>query len=302
MSKHLTVLDERHVWWQPMIAVATARGYDCKRILRGREAAGRTGLGFIRPHAVPEILEQNHADYEFMADTLTMIQDRAQVELYEDKSAQFWRFQQWMPPTWRFGDKDAALRFVQTYSGWLVSKADVGASSVNVRILKTRREQIDHVLALFGRGLPVNHCAGGPGGRNVTSTQRGYVLFQEFIPHEITYRVNAIGRGRAIFERYNATGTLTAQTGNVHGVTELDDTLTGLLAFADGVFAGIESKWCALDILKHGDRWVLIETSLAWPWPSPGDCMQAQFFGPTTHRWAQMWDLMLDEYEAGVWS
>lgn len=301
MDKRLTVLDERNVWWQPMLAAAYLRGYATARITRGSLAIG-PGLGFIRPHAVPDILEQNHADYEFMAGNLTMVQDRAQVEVYEDKSAQFWRWGKWMPPTWRFEQRDQALEFIRNYGAPLVSKADVGASSYNVRVLHTQAEQLQHVQQLFGRGVPVNHCAGGPGGRNHTSVQRGYALLQEYIPHAITYRVNRVGRCHAVFERFNAPGTLTAQTGNVDGITELDDRRTSLLQFANEVFDAIGTKWCALDVLDTVAGWRMIETSLAWPWPSPGNCMEAKFFGPTERRWAGMWDLMLDEYEAGVWS
>lgn len=303
MNKCLTVLDERHVWWQPMMEVAARRGYDCRRIARGREAVDRTGLGFIRPHAVPEILEQNLTDYTEMAETLAMVQDLAQVEVYEDKSAQFWRWGKWMPPTWRFERRDEALLFLESAPDTLVSKADVGASSYNVRVLQGRGAQVQHVRECFGRGVPVNHCAGGPGGRNVTSMQRGYVLLQQFIPHEITWRVNRIGHlNYAIFKRYNKPGTLTAQTGNVEGVTELDEEIESLLVFACAVLEDVKSKWVALDILRDGGEWRLLETSLAWPWPSPGNCMEARFFGPTEYRWAQMWDLMLDEYEAGTWN
>ena len=299
MVKQLTVLDERNVWWQPMIEAATRRGYDAVRIKRGYEAEGRQGLGFIRPHADPRVLEMNLVDYTQMSH-LTMVQDLSQMEVYEDKSAQFWRWGKFMPPTWRFESKAEALEFVRTYNGVLVSKADVGASSYNVRVLHTQADQLQHVQQLFSKGLPVNHCAGGPGGRNVTSMQRGYVLFQQYVSHDITWRVNRIGRCYAIFKRYNAPGTLTAQTGNVDGMTELDDTLSGLLGVASTICDAIKSRWCALDILQTPDGWRMIETSLAWPWPSPGNCMAASFFGPTSHKWAGMWELMLDEYEAGA--
>lgn len=301
MDKKLTVLDERHIWHGPMIEAAHKRGYEAMRITRGCEAAGRSGLGFLRPHADPKTLERNHGDYLDMAAHLTMVQDFDQVEVYEDKSAQFWRWGRFMPPTWRFEQRDQAMEFIRTYNGPLVSKADVGASSYNVRVLHTQAEQLNHVQQLFGRGIAVNHCAGGPGGRNVTSVQRGYALLQEFIPHEITYRVNRIGRAMAVFKRYNAPGTLTAQTGNVDGITGLDAELESLLAYADTIFTELRTRWCALDVLKAPDGWKMIETSLAWPWPSPGNCMEARFFGPTTRTWAEMWDLMLDEYEAGVW-
>ena len=303
MEKRLTVLDERNIWHGPMIAAARARGYEAQRIERGYECDPE-GLGFIRPHAVPRILEQNVLDFVTMRERVTMVQDLAQMEVYEDKSAQFWRWREFMPLTWRFENKNEACDFINSYKGPLVSKADVGASSYNVRVLHTTGGQLNHAQAIFSRGVPVNHCAGGPGGRKVTSIQRGYILLQEWIPHEITWRVNVIGRGcHAIFKRYNAPGTETCQTGNVEGVVELDEAALGAAAKALQIADAVGSKWIAIDLLrKPNGRFYMLETSLAWPWPSPGNCMEAQFFGPTTRKWAGIWDLMLDEYEAGAWS
>jgi hypothetical protein len=305
VAPQFTILDERGNWHGPAIETAVRRGYDAKRITRGGQARGRSGLGFIRPHAIPAILDRNHLDWVQMAEHLTMVQDYAQVEVYDDKSAQFFRWAKWMPQTWRFEKLDNALQFARHFpieGRWIVSKADVGASSKNVRILRTRRELIEHCRQIFGRGIEVDHCAGGRAGEQAKSRQRGYVLLQEYVQHDITWRVNIIGRGRAIFKRYNAPGTHVAQTGNVDGVTALDETTTSLLDFADEVFEAIGTRWCALDILRYGGSWKLLETSLGWPWPSPGNCMEAQFFGPTTRKWAELWDLMFDEYEAGTWT
>jgi hypothetical protein len=301
----LYVLDERRIWYGPLIQAAIARGYDARRIRRGSEAPG-PGFGFIRVHADPEVLKQNYDDDAAMRACLTMVQDRAQVEVYERKSEQFWRWGRFMPRTWRIEDREAALELLRNDHLYetpkvLVSKADVGASSMNVRVLKTRAEQVSHIKHLFGRGVLVNHGAGGPGGRNVTSMQRGYVLLQEFIPHTVTWRVNVIGRRFAIFKRFCYPDRPVAQTGNVEPVMKLDAETESLLEYAGMVAAEIGTRWCALDILKAGDRWQLLETSLAWPWPSPGECMKAPFFGETTRTWEAMWELLLDEIEAGVW-
>jgi hypothetical protein len=296
--KRLTVLDERNIWYGPMIEAAQRRGYEAQRIRRGTGATPG-GLGFLRPHAVPAVLKQNLDDYLTMAERMAMVQDLAQVEVYEDKSAQFWRWSQYMPATWRFDERERAFEFVRNYHGALVSKADVGASSYNVRILHTQAEQLNHVQQLFGRGVHVDHCAGGPGGAKVTSLQRGYALLQEYIPHSTTVRINTVGRCYATFLRYNAPGTQTAQTGNVDGLTEPHPAGPVAMAIAEA----IGTKWCAFDFLQAADgEYKLLETSLAWPWPSPGNCMEARFFGPTEHRWANIWDLMLDEYEAETWT
>lgn len=289
------VLDERHIWFQPLIQSAKARGYDARRIFRGEEVDA-DGVGFIRCHAEPKALKRNQRDYDLMAARLTMVQDRPMVETYESKSEQFRRWSEWMPPTWRFTDRDEALQFCERDAPYpLVSKADVGASSVNVRILKNKHEAIAHVASLFAAGVPVHHCAG-----NARSVQKGYALLQKFIPHTVTWRVNAVGTKRAAFMRYCYRDRPVAQTGNVEPVMTVTPQVESLLAYADQVFEAIGTKWCAIDVLQDEDQWRFLESSLAWPWPSPGACNSAPFFG-TKRRWAQMFEMMLDELEAGTW-
>lgn len=289
------VLDERHVWFQSIIKSAKSRGYDAKRIFRGEEV-NSGGLGFIRCHADPIALMRNQRDYDLMHARLTMIQDEAQVRLYENKSAQFARWAKWMPPTWRFTDCDEALRFCELSASYpLVSKADVGASSVNVRILRDKHQAIAHVASLFGAGIEVHHCAG-----KARSVQKGYALLQKFIPHMVTWRVNAVGSKRAAFRRYCYPDQPVAQTGNVEPVMTVTPQVESLLEFSNRFLAEADTKWCAIDVLQDGDEWRLLETSLAWPWPSPGKCNEAPFFG-TQRRWAEMFELMFDEIEAGTW-
>lgn len=289
------VLDTRDVWHAAIIRSAKARGYSAKRIFRGEEVDS-DGVGFIRCHADPVELKKNQRDYDLMASHLTMIQDETQVRVYENKSAQFERWSEWMPPTWRFTDCDAALQFVESSAPYpLVSKADVGASSVNVRILRDRNQAIAHVASLFGAGIEVKHCAG-----NARSLQKGYALLQKFIPHTVTWRVNAVGTRRAAFRRYCYPDRPVAQTGNVEPVTIMTPQVESLLDYSNKFLEAAGTKWCAIDVLRDGDQWRLIETSLAWPWPSPGRCNDAPFFG-TKRRWIEKFDLMLDELEAGTW-
>ena len=305
MNKRFVILDERGNWHGPSREAAHKRGYETHRIERGHEAP-LGGLGFIRPHAIPAILERNHLDYMEMAERLTMVQDFDQVEVYDDKSAQFMRWAKWMPRTWRFERQEHAMAFARTWpvNDWIVSKADVGASSKNVRILKSRKDLIDHIRLAFGRGIEVDHCAGGRGNEQAKSKQRNYVLLQQHIPHDHTWRVNAIGRGRAMFKRFNGPEGK-AQTGNVEPVKDYDGAaVQAVLTLANEIFATIGTKWCALDILHDVNTGALylLETSLGWPWPSPGDCDNAPFVGVEAfYRWRDMWELMLDEYEAGVW-
>lgn len=283
---HISILDERKVWWAPIIEAAAKRGIKGRRIFHGEECG--EGLGFIRPHADPKRLKQNHRDYEVMASRCDVYQDRAQVELYEDKSGQAALWGDWMPDTWRFNSKEPALALLDDVDYPLVSKADVGASSKNIRILENRDEAIRHVQQLFSQGVPVDHCAGG-----ARSIQKGYALLQRFVPHEFTWRVNAIGNGRALFKRYCYPDKPVAMTGNTDPVMEMDEEVESVLEYADRFFAAAGTRWCAIDVLRDGDQWVLLETSLAWPWPGVGKA--APIFR-TRFAWPEMFDCMFDEW------
>jgi hypothetical protein len=292
------ILDARDAWHAAAIKAAASRGYRGVRISRGNQVVAG-GVGFVRPHAEPEALERNRADYAYMAKRLTMIQDATQIAVYENKSQQWARWAQWMPETWRFTNQDEALAFLDTAPYPLVSKSDVGASSVNVRILGDRPAAQAHVVQVFTSGIEVDHCAGPAKVRSV-SVQRDYVLLQRFIPHTVTWRVNAIGRRRAAFCRYCHPDRPVAQTGNVEPIMRITRGVERMLEFANRFFAAAETKWCAIDLLRDGDEWRLLETSLAWPWPSPGRCNEAPIFG-SRRKWLQMFDVMFDEVEAGVW-
>jgi hypothetical protein len=292
-------LDERDVWHAAALTAARNHGFEGKRILRGGEVDG-AGLGFIRPHADPVVLVANQQDYDLMASQLTMIQDLDQVRLYENKSGQFAKWEKWMPPTWRFTDSESALAFVKAADYPIVSKADVGASSLNVRILKNELEGVSHVQQLFGAGICIDHCSAGAG-KSVRSVQKGYALFQFFMPHTVTWRVNAIGGARAVFKRYCYKDRPVAQTGNVEPVMQMTPQVESLLEFCNGFFAEAGTKWCAIDVLEGHGLWRMLETSLAWPWPSPGKCNQAPIFG-TKRTWIDLFEVMFDEYEAGAWA
>lgn len=294
--KRFYVLDEREVWWDAAIKAAESHGYTGQRIWRGAEVDGE-GVGFLRPHADWRVLPTNRIDYTRMAQHLTMVQDRAQVDVYENKSEQWRRWSEWMPDTWRFTDFAEAMDFVARADYPLVSKADVGASSVNVRILHDKGQAQAHVRHLFGDGLRVQHGASCP-----STMQRGYALLQRCIPHTITYRVNAIGNARAVFYRYCYPDRMVAQTGNVEPAFEMTEELESLLEYADRFFKHADTQWCALDVLKDGEQWRLLETSLAWPWPSPGRCNEGTMFRTTGRTWIEMFEVLFDEIERGAWS
>lgn len=295
MKRRLFIRDGYSRWGRSLAETARRRGWEARIVAREADLEPG-GFGFIRLHPSPDRLERDRRLAEAMARRLAMVQDAAQIEVYEDKLAQARRWGAWMPETWIFDSEAQALMFAEKAGLPLISKAAQGASSHNVRLLETRHDLRAHIWQAFGPGIPLRLYQGRRG------LQKGYVLLQRFVPHEVTYRVNAVGRQRAVFFRRCFPHRPMAQTGNVSPAYGPEEAPAGLLDFAESFFQEAATRWCALDILhdKEAATWRLLETSLAWPHPSPGDCNNGRFW-PSGKRWEEMWDVLLDELEAGVW-
>lgn len=285
----LQIRDPRRKWIAPLREAAERRGIKT-HVIKSLQDVTPDDLLFIRPHADPKVLR---VDKEIYGRAGHSIQDWRQVEYYDNKRAQAAEWGHWMPRTVITSDIRQALEYAETCSLPIVSKADVGASSYNVRVIEKRHKLIAHIEKIFRRGgITVDHCDS----QGTKSIQNDYVILQDFIPHDVTYRVNRIGKQNAIFLRSNYPDRPVAQTGNTVPVYELNDEYADLLDYANRFFREAETDWCAVDILKCGDGWRVIETSLSWPWPSPGDCNNATFF-PSGRKWIDMFEVMLDEWQ-----
>jgi len=286
---NLYTFDSRHVWHEHIGDACRRAGIQHKRI-GGIEDIDGDGWGFIRPHPA-HMPAHRDLDAHMRGLLDGMIQDRAQVEVYEDKSEQWRRWGDLMPETQRFSSLDDALSCAPDFP--VVSKADEGASSVNVRIIKSRAEYEEHARQAFsGEGIKVNRCAD-----RTFTRQRGYLLIQRFIPHDRTYRVNIVGNRMAIFERYNYKDRPVAQTGNTKGVCEFTPLHDSLLDYAAEVGRRIGSRFVALDVLKDHDEWTLLETSLAWPW-TPKDYSDVPLIGGG--QWGGLWDALCEDLLSGA--
>ena len=229
---------------------------------------------------------RHHVDRE----DLCFVTDEAQCLMYEDKCAQAFAFDRFLPDTRVFFDRDAAYSWVEQHCDWpIVSKAAVGASSQYVNIID-KVEALAIVNQAFGDGIPLNHSN--------WDRQKGYVLFQRFLPgNDFTWRVNVIGDEVAVFQRFNYPNKAVAQTGNTKPIQSMTDEVAEVIEYAREVAAAIGSKWVALDILRDFGKLRLIETSLAWPWPGVGD---GAIFFPSGRPWYEMFELMFDQMEKGV--
>lgn len=122
------------------------------------------------------------------------------------------------PQTTVFYDFKEAKDFLDKTPSIIVAKTNIGASGSGVRILKTSQEKEDYInLTFLGKGAPQrsgpNFEKGGILKRGFyyvknpkeikkklkiyktvsSSTQKGFVIFQEYIPHDFEWRVVRIG-------------------------------------------------------------------------------------------------------------
>lgn len=291
------IIDTKHPWTGEFEAACKRRGVD---YALGTPDGDSNALIFFAVNQYPPNLRERQ---QALAASLPLgnryIQDLQQIEFYEDKQAQMEQFGAWMPESHIFTDREAAEAYAgdiyERYRFPAVSKSREGSSSHNIRILQTRADAKREIEAIWSdRGLKLHTQPGW---------QKGYWLVQEFIPHNITFRVTIVGSKIHVYKRFCYPDKAVAAPARVvptEPVNYADPVMQDLLAWSAKVFEDIGTKFCAIDVLYDHQRqkWVLLETSLAW---ARGDdpAANSKFFDS---KWSlnQQWDLLLDEIEAGV--
>ncbi len=145
----------------------------------------------------------------------------AEILVYENKRLlSFWLKANSIPHpvTSVFYDDNAAVRFIRETNYPFVAKTNIGASGCGVTILENERDAMEYVKSTFhGRGAPQrtgpNLERGGwlrrgsrylfhPSelrrkmsiyGAKAANLQKGFVIFQEYIPHDFEWRAVRIG-------------------------------------------------------------------------------------------------------------
>jgi len=200
-----------------------------------------------------------------------------------------------IPDYWLFFDQKKALEWAKTAKYPLVFKLKRGAGSANVKLIRSRKEAKKIIKRMFGNGIcPVslnlrdNVKKRGKKQimslirlkgikktlkivRNINSfpNEKGYVLFQEFIPNcECDYRVIVIGDKVYAFKRYVRNGDFRASGSGKFSLDpyEIDPEM---IKIAMKVSNELDLKCMAFDFLKSHERFLLIEMSygfIPWNW------------------------------------
>lgn len=270
---------------------AKRRGYDA-RLFRLATEVKAPGYVFMRLDQRQPRLSTDREQYSALIgrDGLKFIQDPGQIHAYEDKLAQVAMWREFMPQTFALFTKNQALTLAAMTRYPMVSKSAIGSASHNVRLLKDEDSAVAEINQIFGPGMKVS-----------LGVQKNYWLVQEFVPHDVTYRVTAVGAKRHIYQRFNFKDRPMAAPSAVIRTQPLPmgPLAERILEFSDRFFAAADTKWCAIDVLAHlGGGFRLLETALGWA-RGNDESGNAPFYG-TKYSLLQQHELLLDEIEAGV--
>lgn len=274
-----------------LFQAAGKRGHKATLFTCAGEVTGG-GYVFIRLCQTQPRLHFDREQYSALlgAPGRIMIQDPGQVHAYEDKLAQVAMWRDFMPRTFALFTKQQALALAAMTQYPLVSKSSIGSASHNVRILADQDAAVREIEAVFDKGIKVS-----------LGVQKGYWLVQEFVPHDVTYRVTAVGTKRHIYQRFNFKDRPVAAPSAVVRTKPLPmgPLAERILEFSNRFFEMANTRWCAIDILPNtSGGWFLLETALGWA-RGNDESGNAPFYG-TKYSLLQQHELLLDEIEAGV--
>lgn len=296
----LNVFQTGHEWNKELIWAAINRGFPLE--VHGTGGGLKPGKIFYIPNQFPgsRCIADKQFALKHMPDDPAhqWITDRMQIDCYENKLLQAAIFGRWMPHTQTFLWYTDALNAIDRMCDAdfpLVSKSSVGSASLNVRLLTSKDEARAELHKIFHGGLPIRQ---GPG---PDALQKDYVLWQEFVPHEFTYRVTVVGSKYHVYKRFNFDDRPMAAPSKVKPTepAPLSPEIESLLDWSNQFFGSAGTKWCAIDVLKSCGHWALLETSLAWA-RGNDPAGNALFYG-TKRSLNTQFDLLIDELERAPW-
>ncbi len=207
---------------------------------------------------------------------------------YDDKIAQRYLLEALglpIPNTWVWFKREAAIEWAETADYPLVVKLSTGAASSNVQLIAGPREARRWIDMMFSRWSTSLASDAAPlagkerllGAAHILATghlpdhfrgdrepQRGYILFQEFVPgNDFDTRITVIGNRAFGYRRLNREGDFRASGGGrvVYAHDEIDPE-TVRLAFRTA--QALRSQSIGVDCLKRGDDCVIGEVSYTY--------------------------------------
>jgi len=296
--KMLWCYDDEGVWGRHLYEAARNRKMPARMFTSPYEP--NEGYVFAHMHHHPNVRARDKAVMAHLAlnPGLTLIPDYRSSVVYDDKIEQCRHFAKWMPRTFVSRTASEARIVLGQMRYPFMSKSFDGAGSHNVRLIVDEDAARNEIrLAFGGDGIKCRY----------NQMQQDYLLWQEFIPgndHDI--RAIIIGEQVMLLRRDNRDDRpMASGSGRTIPITykNLDAHYCSALDFSRRFFKENSLKWCGIDLVAHGDRWYVLETTVGWTMPVYNDCT---FFGPgdvyasTPYTGKQTWSVLLDEIQRGI--
>lgn len=300
----LAVLNDPQGAGRRVLSAAIARGHTAARNVEDADAVYvRTcTFGEWRGRGLKMIAEA-HAAGKVSLPTYE------QSMLYDDKAAQIPVLQRWLPPTRFITNPAEAWATIDGMRYPFVSKAAVGASSRNVRLVKNRDQAAGEINGAWGPGIPLDK--GTAKNPKATQEQRGYLIWQDYIPGnpgDVRVVINGdFAYGLRRYNRPDPDHPFASGSGKRDVIRALGDPDTeALRAFikADEISKSRGFRWACYDFVFDGGKTLVLEVSFSWVENAYDDCplFPRGSSLPTNRRaaeWATLAVMELERMAAG---
>lgn len=293
----LWCFNDAHFWGRDLALEAKAQKHDARLFEDGREPD--MGYAFMHLHHHPQTRARDKGINQQLAlnPDIVAVPEYRSARLYDDKLEQAAELSKWMPRTRAFFSPRPVRQFLETSPDFpIISKTREGASSHNVRLLRTMDEANQEIrLAFSDLGID---CRYG-------HKQHGYLLWQKFCAgNKGDIRIIAIGDLRLVLKRNNRKDRPFASgSGSNTPVTVLDKSTMDAFTKADDFFVSENFKWCGIDLVYDYDdkRWVILETTVGWTLRGYDECQFIDRNGkPTGKTGRDIWKVFIKQLEQGV--
>ncbi len=271
ISLRVYSFNDRQKWGKRLIrTIRKIEGVEVQLFRDPEDVVDRFG-SFVFFH--PDHLNNRERDKEIInilraKKMVNFIPSIRELRLYDEKIAQTRKFQEWLPGTWIFYDKFTSEEFLKTTKFPLISKSNEGAGSSNVRMLNSREEAISELTNVFSETGMKRYTKPSMEKRGVKNFQRGYVLWQEFLPcNNYDWRVVIVGgRFAWVLKRSNREDLPFASgSGKSEPITDLNDEINEILDHAFEFATEFSLNFAGIDLVRdERGHLKILETTTGW--------------------------------------
>lgn len=273
-------------WGGILNEIAGKRGHSTV-LSRDPDFAEAADCGFVRMHLDPVTRSHDKAVVADLASRGIKVAPSARAAvLYDDKVEQAAQLSKWLPETILASCVGEAYEAAERLGLPLMSKSAEGASSHNVRFIRTQDDLAFEIGLAFGPGIPSQY----------RQKQSGYVLFQKFCAgNDYDFRVIAVGRERLILRRGNRDDRPMASGANKEmGIVWPDPEAQAVLDFANRFFSEEQFSFCGVDVVQEDGEWRILECTTSWPTKN-----NAAHKTVSGRNWGEFFEIIVDEIEYG---